>query len=123
MWKCPQLVCHDLLDVVHNSKITIFEVEFVFWEKEEVTRTYPARMAASEPLEYPFWSKRHSRRWQCDRERSHDAASMCPHGQFLGQNVVDGLVIQIQLTTDHFDRKMSIRPHDSPHFGLIFFRF
>jgi hypothetical protein len=80
-------------------------------------------VGASEPLEYPFWSKRHSRRWQCDRERSRDAASKCPHAQFLGQNVVDGLVIQIQLTADHCDRQMSIRPHESPHFGHIFFRF
>jgi len=34
MWKCPQLVCHDLLDVVHSSKMTTFEVEFEFREKE-----------------------------------------------------------------------------------------
>jgi hypothetical protein len=26
MWKCPQLVCHDLLDVVHSSKMMTFEV-------------------------------------------------------------------------------------------------
>ena len=39
MCKCPQLLCHDLLDVVHNSKMTSFEVEFVFREKEEVIRT------------------------------------------------------------------------------------
>jgi len=39
MWKCPQLVCHDLLDVVHSSKMTTIEVEFEFWEKKEVTRT------------------------------------------------------------------------------------
>ena len=37
--KCPQLVCHGLLDVVHSSKMTTFEVEFEFWEKEEVTCT------------------------------------------------------------------------------------
>jgi hypothetical protein len=40
MWKCPQLVCHDLLDVVHTSKMTTFEVEFEFQEKEEVTWTW-----------------------------------------------------------------------------------
>ena len=39
MWKCPQLVCRDLVDVVHSSKMTNFEVEFEFREKEEVTRT------------------------------------------------------------------------------------
>jgi hypothetical protein len=33
MWKCPQLVCHYLLGVVHSSKMT-FEVEFEFQEKE-----------------------------------------------------------------------------------------
>jgi len=33
MWNCPQLVCHDLLDVVQSSKMTTFEVEFEFWEK------------------------------------------------------------------------------------------
>ena len=35
MWKCPQLVCHDLLDVVHRSKMTTFEVEFEFREKKK----------------------------------------------------------------------------------------
>jgi len=25
MWKCPQLLCHDLLDVVYSSKMTTFE--------------------------------------------------------------------------------------------------
>jgi hypothetical protein len=39
MWKCPQLLCHDLSDVVHSSKMTTFEVEFEFLEKEEVTWT------------------------------------------------------------------------------------
>jgi hypothetical protein len=34
MWKCPQPVCHKLLDVVHSSKMTTFEVEFEFWEKK-----------------------------------------------------------------------------------------
>jgi hypothetical protein len=76
-----------------------------------------------DPLEYIFWSKHHSQRWQCDRECSRHAASKCPHAQFLGQNVVDGLVIQIQHTTDHSDCETSIIPHDSPHFGHIFFCF
>jgi len=39
MWKCPQLVRHDLADVVYSSKMTNFEVEFEFREKEEVTWT------------------------------------------------------------------------------------
>jgi len=42
MWKCPQLVCHDLVDV-RSSKMT-FEVEFDFWEKDEVTRTQIRRV-------------------------------------------------------------------------------
>jgi hypothetical protein len=33
MWKCHQPVCHDLLDVVHSSKMTTCEVEFEFLEK------------------------------------------------------------------------------------------
>jgi len=33
MWNCPHQVCHDLLDVVHSSKMATFEVEFEFWEK------------------------------------------------------------------------------------------
>jgi len=37
MWKCPQLVCHDLLDVVHSFKIMTFEVQFEFREREEFT--------------------------------------------------------------------------------------
>jgi hypothetical protein len=24
MWKCPQLVCHDLVDVVHSSEMMTF---------------------------------------------------------------------------------------------------
>jgi hypothetical protein len=39
MWKCHELVCHDLLDVVHSFKLTTFGVEFVFQENEEVTQT------------------------------------------------------------------------------------
>ena len=35
------------------------------------------------------------------------------HAQFLGQNVVDGLRIQIQLTTDHSDCQTSIRHHET----------
>jgi hypothetical protein len=80
-----------------------FGVEFVFQEKEEVTQTQITAV--------PFSVKT---LW-CSIEVS--------HAQFLGQNVVDGLVIQIQLTTDHSDCQTSIRPHDSPHFGHIFFHF
>jgi hypothetical protein len=39
MWKYPQLVCHNILDVVHISKMTTIQVEFEFQEKEEVTLT------------------------------------------------------------------------------------
>jgi hypothetical protein len=75
-------------------------------------------MGAVEPLEYPF----------CHvdgnvTESSRHAASKYPHAQFLDQNVVDSLVIQIQLTTDNCDCQMSIRLHDSPHVGHIFFCF
>jgi hypothetical protein len=56
-------------------------------------------------------------------ERSRDAASKRLRAQFLGQNVVDSLVIQIQLTTDHSDCQRPIISHESPHFGHIFFRF
>ena len=56
-----------------------FEVEFEFWEKEEVTRTQDqVSMGAAEPLEYPFCSYIRSRRWQCDREHCCDATSKCP---------------------------------------------
>jgi len=80
MWKCPRLVCHDLLDVVHSSKMTTFEVEFEFREEECHTGTDEASMGTAEPLEYPFWYKKKIRslRWQCDRERCLDAASKCP---------------------------------------------
>ena len=44
MWKCPQLVCNDLLDVVHTSKMTTFEAEFEFREKEENTQTQIRRV-------------------------------------------------------------------------------
>ena len=45
------------------------------------------------------------------------------HAQFQGQNVMDSLVIQIQLTANHSDCQTLIRPHESPHFGHIFIRF
>jgi hypothetical protein len=124
MWKCTQLVCHDLLDVVHSSKLTTFGLEVVFKEKEKShTDSDQVSMWAAEPLEYPLLLKLRSRRWQCDKERSRDAASNCPHAHFLGQNVMDCLVIQIQLTADHSDCQTSIRPHNSPHFDHIFLRF
>jgi len=34
MWKCHQQLCHYLLGVVHSSKMSTFEVEFEFREKE-----------------------------------------------------------------------------------------
>ena len=43
--------------------------------------------------------------------------------KFLGQNVVDSFVSQIQLTTDHSDYQTSIGHQDSTHFGHIFVRF
>jgi hypothetical protein len=58
-----------------------------------------------------------------DRDCSRHAASERLHAQFLGQNVVDNLVIQVQLTTKWSDCQTSIRLHKSPHIGLIFFRF
>ena len=45
------------------------------------------------------------------------------HAQFECQNFVDGLAIQIQHTTDHSGCQTSIRPHEIPHFGHVFFRF
>jgi hypothetical protein len=82
-------------DVVHTFKMTIFEVEFEFREKEEVTRTHIRRVCG-------LWN-----RWNTlfvqnvfhgdgsvDRERSRHAASKCLDAQFHGQNVVDGLVIK-----------------------------
>jgi len=57
-WKCPQLVCHDLLDVVHSSKMTTFEVEFEFWEKgRSHTDSDQVSMVAAEPLKYIFWAQ------------------------------------------------------------------
>jgi hypothetical protein len=50
MWKLPQLVCHDLLDVIHSFKMTTFEVEFAFREKEESHRLRSGEYAAVEPL-------------------------------------------------------------------------
>ena len=49
-------------------------------------------MVAAEPLEYTFWSKIRSRRWQCDRKRCRDAASKRPQ---------------------------SLAGHDKPFFGVI----
>ena len=78
LWKCPQLVCHDLLDVVHISKMTDFEVKFEFREEEEVTRNQMRRVRGL----WPHWNtlfgqKIRSRRWQCER-KVRDTASKCP---------------------------------------------
>jgi hypothetical protein len=62
-------------------------------------------MEASERLEYPFWLKLRSRSGSVEQERSRHAASKCPRAEFLGQNVVDGLVIQTQFTSDHSGTK------------------
>jgi hypothetical protein len=35
MWKCPQLVCHDHLDVVSSSRITTFELELIFGKRKK----------------------------------------------------------------------------------------
>jgi hypothetical protein len=35
MWKYPQLVCHNLLDVVHTFKMTMLEVEFEFRKRKK----------------------------------------------------------------------------------------
>jgi hypothetical protein len=56
MWKCPQLVCHDLLDVVHSSKMT-FEVEFEFREKEQVTWTLISEHGGFRTTRIPFLVK------------------------------------------------------------------
>jgi hypothetical protein len=78
MWKCPQLVCHDLLDVVHSSKMTTFEIEFEFGEKELRSGEY----GGCGNTEIHFLVKNSlTERWQCERERFRDAASKCP--QFL----------------------------------------
>jgi hypothetical protein len=103
--------------------MTTFEVISVS-EKEEVTWTQIRRV----------WGLRNH--WNTlfvqnffhggcsvDRERSRHAISKWLRAQFLGQNVVDGLVIQIQITTDHSDCQTSIRLHESPHVVHIFFRF
>jgi hypothetical protein len=100
-----------------------FEVKFVFGEKEEITWAQIRRV----------WGLRNNRNTLFGQnvihgdgsvmEHSRDAASKCPHAQFLGQNVVDVLVIQIQFTADHCDCQTSIRPHESPHIGHVFFHF
>jgi hypothetical protein len=77
-------------------------------------------MGPAETLEYPYVQ---NFVYGDDREHSRDAASKCPHAQLLCQNVVDGSVFQIQITTNHYECQTSIRLHESPHFGHIFFRF
>ena len=58
MWKCPQLVCHDLLDGVHSFKMTTFEVEFEFRGKEGVTRTQIRRILDCRTTGIPFFGKK-----------------------------------------------------------------
>jgi hypothetical protein len=125
MWECPQLVCHDLWEVVHSSKMTTYEVEFDFREKEEVTRTQIRRVwGASELLGCPFWSKWRSWRWQCDRSvvvMQHP--SDCMRNSWVKMS--DGLVIQIQPTADHCPSNVDQTSRDPsrwPHFLPVFDR-
>ena len=116
------MVCHDLLDVVHSSKVTTFEVEFEFWEKE-VTRTLEKIFVFFDAFKKVqahflstfllfiaenFWDQ---------------LGTNFLHAQFEGQSFMDSLAIQIQHTTDHSDCQTSITPHEIPHFGHIFVRF
>jgi hypothetical protein len=102
--------------------MTTVEVEFEFREKEEVTWTQNRQVwGLQNHWNTVFGQNLFHRDGSVDRERSRHAASNCPHAQFLGQNVVDNLVIQIQFTTIHFDCQTLIRLHESPHVGHIFF--
>jgi len=47
------------------------------------------------------------------RVSSNQLCTNIPHAHSLGQNVVDGFVTKIQLTTDHYACQTSIRPHES----------
>ena len=58
MWKCPQLVCHDLLDVVHSSKMTTFEVEFEFWERKKSHGLRSGEYGGCETTEIPFFGQK-----------------------------------------------------------------
>jgi hypothetical protein len=57
MWKRPQLVGHDLLDVVHISKMTTFEVEFEFWEKKKSHGLRSSEYGGCGTTEIPFLAK------------------------------------------------------------------
>jgi hypothetical protein len=95
MLTCLQPLCHDILDAVRGSKMTIFQVEFEFWNEESGeshTHSDQESRGASEPMQNGFGSKLASRRGQCDRERSRDAESKCLHVQLHGKNVVGVLV-------------------------------
>ena len=102
--------------------MTTSEVEFEFWEKEEVTRILEKifiifdafkKVQAHIPSVFllfigeKFWDQ---------------LGTNFLHTQFEGQNFVDGLAIQIQHTTDNSDCQTSIKPHEIPHFGHIFVR-
>jgi hypothetical protein len=70
-------------------------------------------LGASETMQHSLCSNMCTRKWQCDKESCRDAASNCPHAQFLGQNAVNDLLIQIQLTIHHCDSQTRIRPHEN----------
>jgi hypothetical protein len=57
MWKCPQLVSHDLLDVVHSSNMMTFEVEFVFLEKKKSHRLRSGECGGFRTAGIPFLVK------------------------------------------------------------------
>ena len=78
MWKCHQLVCHDLLDVVHSSKMTTFEVEFEFWENEEVTWTHVRWVRGLWNHWNTLFGQKSVHGDDSVAERCCDAASKCP---------------------------------------------
>jgi hypothetical protein len=112
--KCPQTLCHDLLDVAHSSKMMTFELnpQFItcYDTFENIFVIFDAFKKVQEQIRSVFLLFVGEDFWD-------HLDTNFQHAQFFGQNVVDGLTIQIQLTTDHSDCQMSIRPYESPHFG------
>ena len=57
MWKCPQLDCHNILDVVHSSKILPVRWNLSFGKGRSHKDSDKASIGAAERLEYRFLSK------------------------------------------------------------------
>jgi hypothetical protein len=115
MRECPQLVCHDLLVVVHSSKMTTFELEFEFWEKELVPQIQIMQIQGLQNHWKTLFGQNSIHRDGSVTQRSRDGASKCLHAQFNHSKRHGQFGDSNSTHYHHSDCQTLIRPHESPH--------